>query len=61
MATPTILTEQALGQAEQDQLWDEAIALARIAAAAMRVGKIEEAETALNEQAHLIERLRTAA
>ena len=61
MAIPTTLAEQAPDRTEQDQLWDEAIALARIAAAAMRVGKIEEAETALNEQAHLIERLRTAA
>ena len=44
--------------ANRTEFLDEAIALARIAAAAMRVGKIEEAETALNEQAHLIERLK---
>ena len=58
MAIPTTLAEQAPDRTEQDQLWDEAFALAKIASAAVHVGRTEEVEMALNEQAHLLEQLK---
>ena len=58
MGTPTTFAEQAPSQSEQDQLWDEAFALAKIASAAVHVGRTEEVEMALNEQAHMLEQLK---